>query len=65
MANQKHEQFILLNRLENEFSIELKPGMVIVDDISEEERTFTEEMAENIEAQGQDIYCFNPCTICY
>lgn len=65
MANQKHEQFILLNRLENEFSIKLRPGMVIVDDISEEERTFTEEMAENIKAPGRDIYCFNPCTICY
>lgn len=65
MANQKHEQFILLDRLEDEFSIKLRPGMVIVDDISEEERTFTEEMAENIKAPGQDIYCFNPCTICY
>ncbi len=65
MANQKHKQFVSLDWLENEFSIELRPGMVIVDDISEEERTFTEEMAENIKAPGQDIYCFNPCTICY
>ena len=39
MANQKHEQFVSLDWLEDKFSIELRPGMVIVDDISEEERT--------------------------
>lgn len=65
MANQRHEQFILLNLLESKFSIELRPGMVIVNNISEEEKTFTEEMAKNIKVSGQDIYCFNPITICY
>lgn len=63
MATRK--QVLLLDQLENKLSIELKPGMVIIDDISEKERTFTEEMAKNIHLSGKDVYNFNPCIACY